>query len=111
MMRWSRWYPFPDPRNGELLHAPFGVGVYEVRRASTGKGVLFGISSHVAGRMVSLLPHPLGSGTRENAGKRAYCKRHLEDLKYRTRPCESREEAQQWERRLRKERGPWVYDT
>jgi len=109
-VRWTRWYPFPDPRHGGILHAPFGLGVYEVRRQSTKRGVLFGIGNHVASRMTSLLPKPHGKGTRNNAAKRRYCLRHMADLEYRTRPCATRAEALAIERELRA-RGGWVYDT
>jgi len=43
--------------------------------------------------MTSILPRPLGSGTRNNDRKRDYVRRHLRDIEYRTRPCATRKEA------------------
>ena len=42
MNRWSRWQPFPDPRLGGYLSAPFGLGVYELRNRKSGELVLYG---------------------------------------------------------------------
>lgn len=67
---WSEWLPFPDPRTGEILHAPIGPGCYELRLANSRQKILFGKGKSVAYRMSSLLPAPLGSGTRRNDGKR-----------------------------------------
>lgn len=102
---WSRFRPFPDPRKGGILHAPLGPGVYDLRRISTQKLVLFGIGSRCAHRMTSLLPQPIGTGTRNNSRKRKYLLRHLKDIEYRTRPCKTREEAADVERDIKRTRG------
>ena len=69
---WGEWKPFPDPRNGEYLFAPFGYGVYQLRNIETNEFVLFGSSNNLAFRMSSLLPKPLGQGTRKKEEKRIY---------------------------------------
>lgn len=102
---WSRFRPFPDPREAGILHAPFGPGVYDLRRISTGKPVLYGIGSRCAQRMTSLLPKPLGNGTRNNERKRNYLLRHINDIEYRTCACKTREEAADIERSIRHTRG------
>lgn len=112
MNKWSKWRPFPDPRKGEYLHAPFGPGVYDLRRASTGNPVLFGIGKRCAMRMSSLLPKPLGAGTRDNARKRQYVLRHLSDIEYRTLACKTREEAAEEERAIKRTSGhEYRFDT
>ena len=87
MSRWSRWSPFPDPRAGGYLSAPFGPGVYELRNRVSGELVLYGKSKNVARRMSSILPRPLGAGTRNNSAKREYTLKHLADIDYRTKAC------------------------
>ena len=99
---WSEWRPFPDPRLGGILVAPFGTGCYQLRRRSSRRMVLFGHGGNVAARMTSLLPIDLGgSGTRSNSHKREYVKCHLSDIEYRTIPCRSRDEAIKLERELK----------
>ena len=87
MSEWSRWHPFPDPRSEGYLSTPFGPGVYELRNRMSGELVLVGESKNVARRMSSLLPSPLGSGTRNNSAKREYVRRHLGRIEYRTKAC------------------------
>lgn len=89
---WSDWQPFPDPRECDYLHAPFGPGVYELRLRN-GQGVLFGIGGNVAQRFSSLLPAPLGSGTRNNSDKRDYVLKHLHYIEYRTMACQTTKDA------------------
>ena len=101
MNRWSRWHPFPDPRSGGYLFAPFGSGVYELRNRASGELVLFGKSKNVARRMLSLLPRPLGVGTRNNSEKREYVLKHLADIAYRTKACTDERAALTEERKLR----------
>ena len=100
MAEWSEWKSYPDPRKGEVLVAPLGPGVYQVRNRVTRQKVLFGIGGKCAKRMRSLLPAPLGSGTRNNAAKREYMLRNLADLDYRCLTCETREEAAEVERAI-----------
>jgi hypothetical protein len=109
---WSRFRPYPDPRKGGILHAPLGPGVYDLRRISTKKPVLFGIGGRCAHRMSSLLPKPLGTGTRNNERKRNFLLRHLSDIEYRTCACTTREEAADIERDIKREKGHlYTFDT
>ena len=101
MNRWSRWQPFPDPRLGCYLSAPFGSGVYELRNRKSGELVLYGKSKNVARRMSSILPHPLGAGTRNNSAKRDYVLKRLADIDYRTKACADEAAAITEEARLR----------
>jgi hypothetical protein len=102
---WSEWQPFPDPRNNDYLYAPFGPGVYELRHKHTEELILFGRSKNVAYRVTSLLPRPLGRGTRRNDAKREYVQKNIEDIEYRTLACASEEEAKEVERQLKAEGG------
>lgn len=100
MPTWTPWRPFPDPRTGGILSAPIGPGVYELRNRATGQLLICGIGGHCAARMSSLLPAPLGCGGRNNSDKRAYLRRQLRSIEYRTRPCTTRAEAAGIERDL-----------
>ncbi|CAE6767441.1 hypothetical protein R70006_03785 [Paraburkholderia domus] len=91
MPDWSEWRAFPDPRNFGILVAPFGPGVYELRNEDV--LVYCGSGGNVALRMSSLLPTPLGAGTRNNAPLRDYILRNLPRIEYRTLPCSTRTEA------------------
>lgn len=98
MAAWSRWKPFPDPRKGEYLSAPFGPGVYELRRRST--MIRCGKGANCAERMSSLLPKPFGCGTRDNSDLRLYLLQNLAELEYRCLACESKGAAAAIERKL-----------
>lgn len=98
---WSDWNPFPDPRRGEMLIAPFGPGVYELRHVSSQELILFGCGGHAAMRMTSLLPAPHGRGTRNNDAKRQYVLDNIGDIEYRTIACANRPSAVVVERSLR----------
>ena len=86
-------------------------GCYELRRGESGKLVLFGVGGHVAKRMSSLLPKPLGTGTRNNAPKRAYCLEHIADLEYRTLPCTTRKDAAEQEKIMKAEAASYEFGT
>ena len=103
---------FPDPINGRYwyLSAPFGPGVYELRRRSSGELILFGKSKNVAHRMTSLLPRPFGSGGRKNTAKRDYVFDHLADIEYRTKYCLDELAAHAEERRLKND-GTYLFPT
>jgi hypothetical protein len=106
--KWSEWREFPDPRAGGILIAPFGPGCYELRNGK--ELVLFGIGRHVARPMTSLLPPPLGCGTRNNSDKRDYVQSHLAKIEYRTLACSKREEAAEVEGEL-KRNGVYRFQT
>ncbi len=108
---WSRWRNFPDPKSGDYLSAPFGRGVYELRNKITKKLVLFGMSKNVAHRMSSLLPAPVGTGTRKNMRKREYVKNYLNDIDYRTKACLNVEEAKGEEQLLRQNKKAYEFST
>ncbi len=110
MGEWSDWRPFPDPRHGGYLTAPLGPGLYELRRTGSKQLVLLGCGGCCAARMSSILPAPFGTGTRNNAKKRAYVLDHLEDIQYRTMACESSDEARRRERSLLDD-GDYVFGT
>jgi hypothetical protein len=88
---WTKWRSFSDPRKNEMLLAPFGAGCYDIRHTrkngQKALSVCCGLGGHVAQRMISLLPEPLGAGTRKNLRKRKYIKRHLPSIEYRTIAC------------------------
>lgn len=81
---WTMWQPFPDPRKGQYLIAPFGNGVYQLRNKKKFEYILFGKGKNLAYRMTSLLPQPLGCGTRNNKIKRDNVLENIEDIEYRT---------------------------
>lgn len=111
MTVWSDWLPFPDPRNGDRLIAPLGPGCYELRRRDSGQLVLFGSSGHVGVRMTSLLPRPLGCGTRKNSEKRDYVLKNLRLIDYRTASCPTRYEALSLERTMRRNSASYIFST
>jgi excinuclease UvrABC nuclease subunit len=108
-IKWSDWRPFPDPRKGGILTAPFGPGCYELRHRD-GRLVLFGTAGHVASRMTSLLPAPFGAGHRDNARKRTFVLDHLEDIEYRTSASETSGQAKVCEREL-KSSNTYIFPT
>jgi hypothetical protein len=118
MREWSEWRPFPDPSKGEMLIAPFGAGCYELRNGE--RSVLYGTGGHVAHRMTSLLPPPLGAGTRKNLGagtrknkeKRKYVLENLISIEYRTIAFSTTGEAADYEASdLRSKRAEYLYPT
>ncbi|MFA0813050.1 hypothetical protein [Microbulbifer epialgicus] len=104
MNEWTDWKPFPDPRKNDLLIAPFGPGVYDLRNKKTNEPILFGSSKNCASRMSSLLPVPLGYGNRDNAEKREYVLEQLVDIEYRVLPCSNKETAKKEEKKLKDEK-------
>lgn len=102
---WSDWSAFPHPEKQGVLHAPFGPGVYDLRRISTKEPILFGIGKRCANRMCSLVPKPWGCGVRNNSAKREYVEENIDDIEYRTMACDSREQAAAVEREIKRDRG------
>ena len=110
MINWSEWQKLPDPRKNEYLYAPFGTGVYELRRRKTKRLILFGKGNNVAYRMSSLLPKPYGCGGRENKTKRKYVFKNIADIEYRTLACKTSREADIKEKQLKKN-GRYMFNT
>ena len=106
--KWSEWRPFPDPAKGESLTAPFGPGCYELRHGA--QSVCCGKSKNVAYRMSSLLPEPVGAGTRYNKDKPRYGADHLAAVEYRTVATETEQEAAAVEREIRAH-GKYLFPT
>jgi hypothetical protein len=104
---WSKWRLFPDPREHGILVAPFGPGCYQLRDGK--QLILYGRGGHLAQRMTSLLPRPLGCGTRNNEGKRKYVSEHIGTIEYRTLACGSIEEARNEENQLRSHSGNYLF--
>ena len=92
--KWTKWSKFPNPNEAGYLTAPIGPGVYELRHISTSKKIVYGRSTNVAYRMTSLLPKPLGAGTRNNAELRNYVWDNIADIEYRTIAYKNREDAE-----------------
>lgn len=111
MSQWTKWQPFPDPRLGGFLKAPIGAGCYQVRRANSKQLVLFGMSTHVALRLTSLLPPPYGRGRRNNFLKREYVRRHIRDIEYRTVAFKDANEARARERELIANKAAYIFKT
>ncbi len=111
MSKWSCWRTFPDPKSNGYLSAPFGPGVYELRDQKTGELVLYGRGKNVAYRMSSLLPSPLGTGTRKSLEKRKYVLKHLSRIDYRTKACADQDDALAEERKLRVNKDNYRFPT
>jgi hypothetical protein len=106
---WSPWVLFPDPRQGDMLVAPFGPGCYELRIGD--QLLLFGSGQNVAERMSSLLPKPWGCGRRNNTAKRQAVFDNLGVVEYRTLACDSRGAAAAEEAKMRARRSEYLFGT
>src|ERR1700730_7499071 len=73
-----------------------GPGCCELRNGR--QLVLYGMGGHVAARMTSLLPGASGAGTRNNKRKKAYVRRNLRKIEYRTVAFATRADAAAFER-------------
>jgi hypothetical protein len=101
MPRWSIWRKFPDPKQCEMIIAPFGPGVYELRLNN--ELILVGIGRCCATRMASLLPmDDGGSGVRKNERKRKFVLENIGKIEYLTFACSTRNEAATVEREFRR---------
>lgn len=91
---WGPWVPVPPPdRFKHDVAGPVGPGVYQLRNRETKELILFGISGNLSDRLRSLMPKPHGTGTRNNAEKRAFVLAHHAVIDYRLRLTETREQA------------------
>jgi len=95
---WSKWKHFPNPENLDVLCAPIGPGVYELR-LMTGEPILVGMGRCCAYRMSSLTLN--GAGTRKNSRKRQFVSKKIDRLEYRTKACATADEAKKIEREMR----------
>jgi len=113
MQKFTKYRPFPNPLKGDYLNAPFGPGLYDLRRISTKKPVLFGIGANCAKRMTSILPSEKGgSGSRNNDRKRNYVARHRNDIEYRTMAFKTKQDAADFEREIKQTKGHlYTFDT
>ncbi len=109
-LKWSNWKKFPDPRKGEYLQAPFGSGVYQLRNTKTNELILFGSGKNLAYRMTSLLPEPLGRGTRNNINKRKYILDNIQNIEYRTFAILEEVKMKEFENKI-KEQGNHIFNT
>ena len=89
---WTEWRRLPDPRRGEMLTAPLGAGLYELR-LTTGELVLITASRNVASEMSRLLPDGTGPGLSATTSQRTFLRKHLEELEYRVMGCATFEDA------------------
>lgn len=99
---WSDWSYFQEPRNGDYLNAPFGMGLYQLKNVKTLENILFGVGNNCAYRMSSLLPKPFGQGTRNNESKRQNILENIEHIQYRTIAFTNRVEMEDAERAIKK---------
>ena len=109
-MIWTKWLPFPPPKNIRNIIAPNGPGVYELKNKVTGEYVLVGISVGVRRRMKSLMPAPYGVGRRNNYMERQYVLDNYQNIVYRTISTADRVEAEKIERSLLYS-GKYIYNT
>ena len=90
LLSWSEWKRFPDAARGDILEAPIGPGIYEVRHISSGALFAFGATDQVAHALseISLKPRSLTTlfVRRESALP-------LKDLEYRTCAAASKSDA------------------
>src|SRR5437879_2424280 len=98
--KWSNWRPFCPPEDLKNLTVSEGPGVYQLKNRVTGELVLFGIAGCLDERMKSLMPSPYGSGTRKNAEKREYVIQNWQEIDFRVRLTDTREEAGRIEKQI-----------
>jgi hypothetical protein len=99
MQIWTTWKRFPDAQSGELVEAPIGPGVYEVRHTLTGRVVAFGHAANVANALTQLKLNG-GVGTFARLFRRQSPVSRVSDLEYRTCASASRSEAKTTAQRL-----------
>lgn len=101
MNEWSDWKAMPAPENCRLIEGPPGPGVYQIRNKLTNHFIQFGEGVACQKRMRSLFPKPFGTGTRNNAEKRAYILKNWSALEFRTLKTATKEEAVSIDRQLK----------
>ena len=97
---WSSWKRFPDAESGDMVEAPIGAGVYEVRHTLTGRVIAFGPTGNVA-QTLSELKLNGGVGSRlVRLFRKPPLVSQLSDLEYRTCAMMSRAQAKAAAHRL-----------
>jgi len=99
MQTWSGWKRFPDVKGGDLIEAPAGPGVYEVRHTLTGRVMAFGHAGNVAHTIAGLKFDGDVSPFAKFFGRQPLVSR-LADLEYRTCEAASRADAKTAAKRL-----------
>ncbi len=90
---WSSWKRFPDAESGDMVEAPIGPGVYEVRHTLTGRVIAFGRAGNVA-HALSKLKVNGGVGSRFlSVFRKQSLVSRVSDLEYRTCATATRAEA------------------
>lgn len=91
MNNWTNWKRFPDAHRGDLIEAPIGPGVYEVRHVDTGEVIAFGHAGNVAQAIGELKIN----GNAGMFGKLFYRSASIpvSELEYRTYAANTRAEA------------------
>jgi hypothetical protein len=83
MQTWGGWKRFPDVKGGDVVEAPAGPGVYEVRHMLTGRVVAFGHSGDVA-HTIAGLKFDGDGGPIANFFRKPPLVSRIADLEYRT---------------------------
>ncbi len=99
MQTWGGWKRFPDVKSGDVVEAPAGPGVYEVRHMMTGRVMAFGHSGDVA-HTIAGLKFDGGGGPIVNFFRKPPLVSRISDLEYRTCAAGSRAEAKIAAKRL-----------
>jgi hypothetical protein len=99
MQSWTSWKRFPDAHSGDLVEAPIGPGVYEVRHVDTGEVIAFGHSGSVANAIGELKINGKAGMWAKLFHRSASIP--VGDLEYRTYPTGSRSEAKTAAKRLK----------
>ena len=99
MQTWSSWSRFPDVTGGDVIEAPVGPGVYEVRHTLTGRVMAFGHAGNVA-NAISELKFNGGLDPFARLFRRAPLVSRVADLEYRTCAAATRADAKTAAQRL-----------
>ena len=99
MQSWTGWKRFTDAHGTEVVDAPVGPGVYEVRHTLTGRVVAFGHARNVASALDELKRNG-GIGTFARLFRRQLPVSRISDLEYRTCAAATRSEAKTTAQRL-----------
>jgi hypothetical protein len=97
---WSTWKRFPDAEGRDMVEAPIGPGIYEVRHTRTGRVIAFGSARSVAHALSELKVNG-GVGSKFlRLFRKPPLVSPISDLEYRTYAAASRAEAKTIGQRL-----------